>query len=41
MTQTTPVTMAFILIAAMASAGTPHDIAFDDTRVFALPLPPS
>jgi hypothetical protein len=31
---TTPVIMAFILIAAVASAEAPRDIAFDDTRVF-------
>src|ERR1700722_3894694 len=31
---TAPVTVALILIAALASAGTPRDIAFDDTRVF-------
>jgi hypothetical protein len=34
MTQTTPVTLALILIAGLANASTPHDIAFDDTRVF-------
>jgi hypothetical protein len=31
---TAPVAMALILIAALASAGAPRDIAFDDTRVF-------
>jgi hypothetical protein len=31
---TAPVTMALLLIAALASAGAPRDIPFDDTRVF-------
>src|ERR1700678_4008207 len=34
MTQTTPQPIALILIAAMARASRPHDIPFDDTRVF-------
>jgi hypothetical protein len=33
-TQMTPVTMALLLISALASAVAPRDIAFDDTRVF-------
>ena len=31
---TTPVTVALVLIPALASAGAPRDIAFDNTRVF-------